>query len=112
MESATSPRRPDTGLPLTPHSAVRDGDYKLLFNWHGKLELYNIRKDRYEQHDLAATMPDRTQAMFAQLSTWIDENIADRYLPTKNKNYDAAKDKRPFPFYDLRHELLGHAPLQ
>lgn len=27
---------------LTPHSAIRDGDYKLIFDWYGRLHLYNI----------------------------------------------------------------------
>ena len=34
-------------LPLTPHSAIRDGDYKLIFDWYGRLHLYNIQNARW-----------------------------------------------------------------
>ena len=39
-----SVKHPDLGTPLPPHSAIRVGDHKLIWNWHGRLELYNIPK--------------------------------------------------------------------
>jgi len=101
---------PGSGLPLTPHSAVRNGDHKLVFDWHGSVELYNIREDPFERRDLASAEPDLAMSLFRQLSDWIDEHVAPRYLPTRNPGYEPAGDARG-PFRDLRHEMLGVAPL-
>ncbi len=38
-------KHPDNGQPLSPHSAIRVGDYKLIWDWHHHLELYNIPAD-------------------------------------------------------------------
>ncbi|WPR71959.1 sulfatase [Flavobacterium sp. NG2] len=52
-------------------SAVRKGEYKLLeFVESGKIELYNIKKDSGEQHDLAATMPEKKAELLALLTKW------------------------------------------
>jgi arylsulfatase A-like enzyme len=100
-------KHPDTNLPLTPHSAVRAGDYKLIFDWHGKLSLYNIKEDPYENNDLSEQMPEKLKKMFGQLSRWLDENVEPRYYPRFNTNYDPAKDTRDYPFRDMRKEMLG-----
>ena len=39
---------PEDGQPLTPHSAMRQGDYKLIFDWSGRLLLYNLKNDLSE----------------------------------------------------------------
>ena len=45
--------------------AVRDGDWKLVAE-HGKpWELYNLARDRSEQHDLATAEPKRAARMAA-----------------------------------------------
>jgi len=45
--------------------AVRDGDWKLVAE-HGKpWELYNLARDRSEQHDLATAEPNRAARMAA-----------------------------------------------
>jgi arylsulfatase A-like enzyme len=55
----------------TPVGAIRTGDWKLLeFFEDGRLELYNLREDIGEQHNLAATDPDRAQALHAELTAW------------------------------------------
>lgn len=94
-------KHPDNGLPLTPHSAIRVGDHKLIWDWHGKLELYDVPDDPYEQNDLAATMPERTDTMFRELREWLEENVEERYFPQRNSNYDPAKDVRGYSFVDL-----------
>ncbi|VGO13609.1 Arylsulfatase [Pontiella desulfatans] len=93
---------PDNGLPLTPHTAMRKGDYKLIWDWHGKLELYNIVEDPYEKKDLAKQLPEVTEALFATMQGWLKENVKPHYLPQLNPDYDAAQDQRPYPFRDLR----------
>lgn len=101
---------PDYGMPLTPHSAVRQGDHKLIFDWHGELRLYDIATDPTEQHNLAADEPDRTSEMFRMLCQWLDENVEARYLPVLNPDYEADKDPRPYPFVDLRRKYGFSSP--
>jgi arylsulfatase len=53
--------------------AVRDGDWKLA--WDAKLkrwELYNMRSDRTEMHDLANQHPEKVQTLAAAWKTWAD----------------------------------------
>ncbi len=100
-------KHPDNGLPLTPHSAIRVGDYKLIWDWHGKLELYDVPDDPYEQSDLAAAMQETTDKMFRELREWLEENVEERYFPRRNPNYDPAKDERGYPFRDLREKSPG-----
>ena len=100
---------PETGLPLPPASSVRSGDYKLIWNWAGKLELYDITKDISEQHNLAAAKPELALQLYRQLVNWLDQNIERRYLPTPNPAYQAKEDSRRllYPFRDLRRDLLN-----
>lgn len=100
-------KHPDNGLPLTPHSAVRVGDHKLIWDWHGKLELYNIAEDPYEETDLSEELPDLTKQLFAKLAGWLDSSVARRYFPTRNPDYNSEDDGREYPLRDLRKELLG-----
>jgi arylsulfatase A-like enzyme len=95
---------PDHNLPLTPRTAMRKGDYKLIWDWHGKLELYNIVEDPYEATDLAQQLPELTQAMFKETKGWLKQNVKPHYMPVLNPDYDATQDKRPYPFQDLTSE--------
>jgi len=94
-------KHPDNGLPLTPHSGIRAGDYKLIWDWHGKVELFDIEKDPYEANDLSEKMPEKKEQLMKQLQSWIRENVAERYLPVRNPDYDETKDERSYPFIDL-----------
>jgi len=98
-------KHPDDGLPLTPHSGIRVGDYKLLWDWHGKLSLYDIEKDPYEANDLSESMPEKRDQLMVQLRSWLKANVAPRYLPVRNPNYKEQKDYRPYPFVDLTGDL-------
>lgn len=50
-------------------SAIRQGDYKLLYNMkQEKLELYNLQDDIGEQHNLAPTMKGKTKTLSKLLS--------------------------------------------
>lgn len=46
--------------------ALREGPWKLVSAKQGRWELYNLDEDRTELHDLAATHPERVEAMAAK----------------------------------------------
>jgi arylsulfatase A-like enzyme len=98
---------PDDGFPLPPHSAIRDGDYKLVFDWSGVLRLYNLAVDPFEKRDLAAAEPRRVRQMFRELNDWIDSRVALKYTPALNPEYRPEQEVRSRPFVDLRRQLLG-----
>lgn len=57
-----------------PSSAVRKGDFKLIeFFETGQTELYNLRDDIGEQHDLARELPERRNELHALLKRWREE---------------------------------------
>ena len=92
---------PFDGYPLTPSSAIRDGDYKLIFDWYGRLYLFNIEKDPYEKNNLSKELPELTNTMFRKLMVWLEANVEKRYWPTINENYDAKKEVRKTTFNNI-----------
>jgi len=53
------------------NAAVRVGDSKLVrFGRNGAWELYDMKKDRTELHDLAATQPEKVKELAAKWETW------------------------------------------
>lgn len=100
-------KNPEDGLPSAPSSAVREGDWKLIFDWSGALRLYNIANDPYEQDNLSAMNPDKAHALFVKLNDWIDNNVDVKYTPAINPNYDSTRESRDRPFVDLRRMHLG-----
>jgi arylsulfatase A-like enzyme len=102
-----TPLHPDDGFPLTPHSAIRKGDFKLIFDWHGRLWLHDIKNDPREHNNLAESMPEKTRELFKELNDWLDANVAIKYLPALNPDYDPLADGRTRPFVDLRRSFLG-----
>ncbi|MGI9541616.1 MAG: sulfatase [Cyclobacteriaceae bacterium] len=75
-----TPTRPPTG-------AMRKGDYKLVeFFEDQRVELYNLKDDISEQHDLAAGMPDKVFELKELLQQWRSEVKAD--LPIENPDQD------------------------
>jgi arylsulfatase A-like enzyme len=55
----------------TPGSSVRLGDHKLIeFFEDGRLELYNLRHDPSEEHDLAAEQPGVVRDLHRRLQAW------------------------------------------
>lgn len=92
---------PYDGFPLTPHSAIREGDYKLIFDWYGRLKLFNISTDIHEDNNLAKQMPEKTNEMFSKLMGWIQANVKTTYWPKLNPEYDASKEVRDVPFVNL-----------
>jgi arylsulfatase A-like enzyme len=74
----------------TPYGAIRSGDWKLIeFFDDMRVELYNVRADIGEQHDLAATEPARTRELRDRLHAWRTETGAQ--MPARNTKYDTAR---------------------
>jgi arylsulfatase A len=74
----------------TPYGAVRAGDYKLIEFFNDmRVELYDVKADVGEQHDLAAARPDVTRRLRDRLHAWRREVGAQ--MPTPNPRYDPAR---------------------
>lgn len=73
----------------TPSSAVREGDFKLIefYEDGGRRELYDLRTDPNERHDLARAMPDKAAALYKILQAWQTE-IGAAIPRNNNPNYD------------------------
>lgn len=93
---------------LTPHSAIRDGDYKLIYDWYGRLYLYDVEKDPFEKHNLAEENPALKNVMFGKLMDWLKLNIDKRYWPSLNKNYNPKNEARKVPFVDMFSKYKEH----
>jgi len=76
----------------TPYGAIRSGDWRLVeFYEDDRVELYNLRDDEGEKHDLAAKDPTRAEELRKRLHAWRAEVGAQ--MPTPNPQYDAEKNK-------------------
>jgi arylsulfatase A-like enzyme len=70
----------------TPGSAVRAGDYKLIeFFEDGRLELYHLRNDLCEAHNLVAAEPDVARRLHGLLTTW--RASVEAQIPAPNPAY-------------------------
>jgi arylsulfatase A-like enzyme len=59
------------GSTWAPGSAMREGDWKLIeFYEEGTAELYNLKSDVSERHNLAASETHQLRAMRAKLAAW------------------------------------------
>ncbi len=55
----------------TPASVIRKGDWKLIeFFEDGKRELYNVKEDISELHDLSDEHPEKTNELYNDLLQW------------------------------------------
>src|SRR6185436_14483234 len=66
-----------------PGGAIRVGSFKLVeFFEDSKVELYDLASDPAEQHDLAASQPERAEEMKRKLAEW--RKSVDAQMPTPN----------------------------
>jgi arylsulfatase A len=70
------------GSRVSPYSVARVGDFKLIrFYETGQEELYNLREDLSEQHDLAASELDRRRELSLRLDSWLKDIGAQMPVP-------------------------------
>jgi arylsulfatase A-like enzyme len=70
----------------TPASAIRRGNYKLIeFFEDSRLELYNLKEDVSETHNLSSELPDRTEEMHRELTAWRER--VEAQIPNANPHY-------------------------
>jgi arylsulfatase A-like enzyme len=78
-----------------PEGAVRLGDYKLI-EWYEdmRVELYDLKHDLGERHNLVAAQPDKVADLRRRLHDWRTQVNAQ--MPIPNPNYDpASKQSSP-----------------
>lgn len=74
----------------TPYGAIRKGDFKLIeFFDDMRVELYDLKTDIGEQHNLAESMPKKVEELRKRLHEWRKEVGAQ--MPTRNPNYDPTR---------------------
>jgi arylsulfatase A-like enzyme len=74
----------------TPYAAIRRGDHKLIeFLADGKVELYDIKNDIGEQHDLANAEPELVKKLRDELHAW--QKSVGAQMTTPNPKYDPSK---------------------
>ena len=67
---------------------MRAGDYKLIeFFEDGRLELYNLREDIGEEHNLAGEMPDLAAELHGRLVAWRTDLEA--RIPQPNPDWES-----------------------
>lgn len=76
-----------------PYSAIRLGDWKLIEVFEeAEPQLYNLKDDIGESHDLHVSNPQKTKELLAMLHKWRKDVGAQ--MPTKNPNYDPAREDK------------------
>ena len=72
-----------------PAGSVRSGDWKLIKHFEdGRLELFNLRDDEGEIHDMSEAEPDVTRRLSVLLNDW--QKAVEALIPKHNSNYRAA----------------------
>ena len=70
-----------------PANVIRSGDWKLIENFEdGSLELYNLRDDIGERHNLAASKPDKARELHQRLKQW--RQAVGAKVPPRNPDFD------------------------
>lgn len=71
---------------MTPGSAIRDGDWKLVHYYEdNRVELYNLMKDPSEQYDRSTSNPIKAKELRARLDAWRNETGANAPTPNPNR---------------------------
>lgn len=71
-----------------PMSAIRKGDYKLIYYYTGKMELYDLKSDLHERNDLSGKMPEKTEELRKILQAWLKDRVPPGFIPARNPNFD------------------------
>lgn len=79
----------------TPAGSMRDGEWKLIeFFETGRLELYNLKQDLSEKHDLAAAQPGRARELHEKLLAWRKQVSAPMPRPITKADRASGKARR------------------
>ena len=71
-----------------PSSAIRKGDYKLLYWYESeRAELFNLKNDLSESKDLSELQPDKAIELLDDLQQWLANQNAN--LPKANPNFES-----------------------
>jgi len=71
----------------TPFGSIRKGNFKLIEYYEdGRLELYNLKNDISEQHNLAHEMPEKAEELKKMIDDW--RKSVDAQMMTPNPDYD------------------------
>ncbi|MDR1960246.1 MAG: sulfatase [Planctomycetaceae bacterium] len=69
-----------------PAGAVRKGDWKFIRRYEdGRVQLYNLKDDPYEQHDLAEEKPEFAARLAKQHDQWL-QSVNANFLREKDGN--------------------------
>ena len=70
-----------------PSSIIQKDKWKMIHYWEDDHnELYNLKIDSYEQFDLSSKHPEKTLALYNELSNWLIK-VGSKF-PTKDPDYD------------------------
>ena len=73
-----------------PGAAIRQGDYKLIeFYQDNRIELYDLKNDLSEQHDLGRSRPRQAAALRQRLAAW--REAVGAQMMTANPLYNTGK---------------------
>ena len=75
-----------------PYSIIRDGDWKLIKWYEGRISLFNLKTDLSEKTDLAATNPQKRRELEQKLTAHLKSVGAK--IPVPNPNFKERKKKR------------------
>jgi arylsulfatase A-like enzyme len=79
----------------TPVSSIHAGDWKLMeFFEDGKQELYNLKNDIGEEHNVAKENPDKVKELHAKLVAWREQVGAKMPTPNTDLKKDVKNPKR------------------
>ena len=78
-----------------PSGAVRAGDYKLI-EWYedNSVELYNLKSDIGEKHDLAKEMPEKAAELQGMLGRWLKQMNAKMPAAGPRDDFEVWKTSR------------------
>ncbi|MCH8828497.1 MAG: sulfatase, partial [Planctomycetes bacterium] len=74
-----------------PYSIIRDGDWKLIKWYEGRISLFNLKTDLSEKTDLAATNPHKRRELEQKLMAHLKSVGAK--IPVPNPNFKERKKK-------------------
>lgn len=75
------------------NKAVRAGDWKAIASGRGAWQLYDMRQDRTETHDLATQHPDKTRELATQWQAWAQRCGVWEWDDLQKHRRDRAKQK-------------------